>query len=173
MTAPDDDDLKRLAATDHGAFIAELDRQIGEWQALISSRTPEGDAELARFVSAALADEEAQPADDEERWVIAVLREHGRETREVRPDDAGAIMARFRAACERMNTDPATRARIDAIIAETEPAARRCPDDAVCHHGCSRGCFRVACCGPLSGVYANDDWPHRIWKQYQDTDGEL
>lgn len=38
-----------------------------------------------------------------------------------------------------------------------------CPDGGACHHSCPdgslRNCFRVACCAPLSGVYANDRWP--------------
>jgi len=120
-----------------------------------------------------LTDEEARPApDDGESWVIAILREARREF------DADAAMARYRAAVRRMETDPSYRACIDRIIAEVDAeiaaeAPRRCPDDAVCHHGCTRGCFRVACAGPLTGVYAGDDWPHSIWKQYQDTDGEL
>lgn len=45
---------------------------------------------------------------------------------------------------------------------------RRCPDGGACHHKCdSVGglgqpagyCYRVECCGPLSGVFPNDEWP--------------
>lgn len=35
----------------------------------------------------------------------------------------------------------------------------QCPDDGVCHHDCCQSCFRVLHCGPLSGVYVDDDWP--------------
>lgn len=37
-----------------------------------------------------------------------------------------------------------------------------CPDGGTCHHGCMEGdCFRVRTCEPLSGVFANDEWPAR------------
>lgn len=40
----------------------------------------------------------------------------------------------------------------------------QCPDGGTCHHHCGipafhGRCFRVESCGPLSGVYPNDDWP--------------
>lgn len=39
----------------------------------------------------------------------------------------------------------------------------RCPDDGTCHHyGCHDGCFRVRTCGPLSGVYPDDEWPDEV-----------
>lgn len=42
---------------------------------------------------------------------------------------------------------------------------RKCPDDGTCHHECGdRGCFRVACCEPLSNVFPNDEWPQPIWE---------
>jgi hypothetical protein len=34
-----------------------------------------------------------------------------------------------------------------------------CPDGGTCHHNCADSCFRVGSCGPLSGVFPNDDWP--------------
>jgi hypothetical protein len=37
-----------------------------------------------------------------------------------------------------------------------------CPDGGVCHHSCSDSCSRVASCGPLSGVYPNDQWPPNL-----------
>lgn len=43
-----------------------------------------------------------------------------------------------------------------------EMAAGRCPDGGTCHHGCYASdvsCYRVAYCGPLSGVFPNDRWP--------------
>lgn len=41
---------------------------------------------------------------------------------------------------------------------------RACPDEGTCHHGCEVGrpCFRVLCCGPLSGVYPRDEWPQDL-----------
>ena len=40
---------------------------------------------------------------------------------------------------------------------------RECPDGGTCHHECSPpACFRVKCCGPLSGVYPRDEWPADI-----------
>lgn len=44
----------------------------------------------------------------------------------------------------------------------------RCPDDGTCHHDCVVGvCFRVHCCGPLSGVFPDDEWPVEIVKTNQ------
>lgn len=34
-----------------------------------------------------------------------------------------------------------------------------CPDQGTCHHGCRESCWRVANCGPLSGVFPNNEWP--------------
>lgn len=42
---------------------------------------------------------------------------------------------------------------------------RRCPDDGRCWHECTavgKGCFRVFCAGPLSGVYTEDMWPANV-----------
>lgn len=36
-----------------------------------------------------------------------------------------------------------------------------CPDGGTCHHKCLVSCYRVECCGPLSGVFENDEWPTR------------
>jgi hypothetical protein len=38
----------------------------------------------------------------------------------------------------------------------------RCPDGGTCHHWCGRKCFRVQTCGPLSGVYPDDEWPAEV-----------
>ena len=39
-------------------------------------------------------------------------------------------------------------------------SAGDCPDYGACHHDCGDGpCFRVQYCGPLSGVYPDDEWP--------------
>lgn len=40
--------------------------------------------------------------------------------------------------------------------------ARPCPDGGACHHSCAGPCFRVQSCGPLSGVYPDDEWPPRV-----------
>lgn len=43
--------------------------------------------------------------------------------------------------------------------------AMSCPDGGTCHHLCSQiggGCFRVAFCGPLSGVYPDNQWPEEV-----------
>jgi hypothetical protein len=39
-----------------------------------------------------------------------------------------------------------------------------CPDGGTCHHQCKVAgpCFRVLCCGPLSGVYPGDAWPQGV-----------
>lgn len=38
-----------------------------------------------------------------------------------------------------------------------------CPDGGTCHHSClGRDCFRVRTCAPLSGVYADDEWPEGL-----------
>lgn len=39
-----------------------------------------------------------------------------------------------------------------------------CPDGGTCHHDCglTGACFRVRCCGPLSGVFPDDAWPGEI-----------
>lgn len=40
-----------------------------------------------------------------------------------------------------------------------------CPDSGTCHHECRPGpCFRVLCCGPLSGVYPENEWPAEVTK---------
>lgn len=39
---------------------------------------------------------------------------------------------------------------------------RLCPDLGTCHHGCTKGCFRVAHCGPLPGVFVDDEWPEGV-----------
>lgn len=42
-----------------------------------------------------------------------------------------------------------------------------CPDGGTCHHLCEVGrCFRVQCCGPLSGVFAGNQWPQHILRMY-------
>ena len=37
-----------------------------------------------------------------------------------------------------------------------------CPDGGTCHHSCTSVCYRVRCCGPLSGTYPGDRWPAEI-----------
>jgi hypothetical protein len=38
-----------------------------------------------------------------------------------------------------------------------------CPDGGACHHNCEiTHCFRVESCGPLTGVYPNDEWPANV-----------
>lgn len=37
-----------------------------------------------------------------------------------------------------------------------------CPDGGTCHHQCQAACFRVQCCGPLSGVYPRNTWPPEV-----------
>lgn len=39
---------------------------------------------------------------------------------------------------------------------------KQCPDGAVCNHDCESRCFRVDNCGPLSGVYPDDEWPSEM-----------
>lgn len=42
-------------------------------------------------------------------------------------------------------------------------AENRCPDDGACHHACPGDeCWRVANCGPLSGVFPGNEWPDRV-----------
>jgi hypothetical protein len=45
---------------------------------------------------------------------------------------------------------------------------RACPDQGRCHHECPPGaCFRVHCCGPLSGTYPGDTWPAEVRAAYE------
>lgn len=44
--------------------------------------------------------------------------------------------------------------------------AKGCPDGGTCHHTCERVCFRVDGCGPLSGVYPDDQWPDDVKRQH-------
>src|SRR5689334_16823604 len=45
----------------------------------------------------------------------------------------------------------------------SEPERQECPDGGRCHHACGNDpCFRVQCCGPLSGVYYKDRWPDAV-----------
>lgn len=46
----------------------------------------------------------------------------------------------------------------------------KCPDGGKCHHGCSEICWRVGCCGPLSGVFPGDEWPEEIQKAHSERD---
>lgn len=42
-----------------------------------------------------------------------------------------------------------------------------CPDGGRCHHACQPNeCYRVRCCAPLSGVYADERWPFEVQRQY-------
>jgi hypothetical protein len=53
-------------------------------------------------------------------------------------------------------------ARIIREQAEATPRDKaECPDGGTCHHKCpgAASCFRVAYCGPLSGVFPGDEWP--------------
>lgn len=43
-----------------------------------------------------------------------------------------------------------------------------CPDGGTCHHNCQDKCFRVQCCGPLSGVYADDEWPADVVAEHEE-----
>lgn len=44
---------------------------------------------------------------------------------------------------------------------------RACLDQGACHHDCAdKACFRVACCGPLSGVFPGDEWPDEVREQH-------
>lgn len=58
-------------------------------------------------------------------------------------------------------------------MAERQSVPAGCPDGGTCHHACplinGHGvpCFRVLCCGPLSGVYAGDTWPGIIRRTHQ------
>jgi hypothetical protein len=53
------------------------------------------------------------------------------------------------------------------------PSDRECPDGGACHHDCTRGCFRVAWAGPLSGVFPGDTWPAEIVAGSGTQDGVL
>lgn len=49
----------------------------------------------------------------------------------------------------------------------------RCPDDGTCHHDCDdNACFRVRSCGPLSGVFVNDEWPAEVRAAHAETPPE-
>ena len=57
---------------------------------------------------------------------------------------------------------------------ETAAPPRTCPDEGTCHHWCQPGrpCFRVLCCGPLSGVYPGDAWPQDVREIALELDDE-
>lgn len=46
-----------------------------------------------------------------------------------------------------------------------------CPDGGACARACISACLRVRNCGPLSGVYANDEWPTEVVLAHQEKDG--
>jgi hypothetical protein len=170
-------DLKQLAETDHGAFLDELDARIARFGNRVRSGSPAGIAEGTAFLRNMLASPEAREMGlTEQDWVHQILRQ---ETDPPDGDEAAtaARMEHFREGLERMRTDPEYAAHIDRLVAEADAeiaaGPRGCPDGAICHHGCSYGCFRVAAAGPLTGVYPGDDWPHAIWKTHHDTDGVL
>jgi hypothetical protein len=169
-------DLRQLAGADHDAFEEELEARMARFWDRARSGSPEGLAEFTWFLGNMFADPLAAGTEPPD-WVAAILREQASP-----PDEDEAVvqarMERFHAGLERLRTDPeyaahtaAIAAGADADLAAAEP--RSCPDEGVCHHGCSRGCFRVAAAGPLTGVYPGDDWPHAVWKQHHDTDGVL
>lgn len=47
--------------------------------------------------------------------------------------------------------------------------AAQCPDGGRCWHECAAACFRVQHCGPLSGVYLEDQWPEAIKQEQEDV----
>jgi hypothetical protein len=54
-------------------------------------------------------------------------------------------------------------ARQTLVAAEDDSEWKRCPDDGRCWHDCKdKECFRVHCCGPLSGIYPDNQWPEHI-----------
>lgn len=53
----------------------------------------------------------------------------------------------------------------------TEGADFRCPDDAVCHHGCVETCWRVGTCEPLSATGWGSTWPEGINTAPRRVDG--
>lgn len=55
-------------------------------------------------------------------------------------------------------------------MATESKTSQTCPDSGICHHMCEEdgnGCFRVGFCGPLSGVFPNNEWPQQIVEQEQ------
>lgn len=53
--------------------------------------------------------------------------------------------------------------KIDPITEASLGQPPFCPDGGACHHECKgRDCFRVRCCGPLSDVYKDDEWPEAL-----------
>jgi len=56
------------------------------------------------------------------------------------------------------------------LLEESSDAGKRkkCPDGGTCHHECKDKCWRVSYCGPLSGVFPNDDWPSDIKIEHKD-----
>ena len=40
--------------------------------------------------------------------------------------------------------------------------SNQCPDGGACHHWCGIECYRVHNCGPLSGVFPEDEWPKSV-----------
>jgi len=53
----------------------------------------------------------------------------------------------------------------DTLLDALNEDNRRCPDGGACHHSCTDKCYRVECCGPLSGVFPNDEWPDALTEE--------
>lgn len=70
-----------------------------------------------------------------------------------------------------VNPDEAVAIR-DALL-KLFPLTTGCPDGGHCHHECSIGCYRVECCGPLSGVYHNDVWPTDVVEANTPSNGHI
>lgn len=48
-----------------------------------------------------------------------------------------------------------------------------CPDGGSCHHECQAACLRVLLCGPLSGVFPEDEWPPGMRERARAAQNEL
>lgn len=59
----------------------------------------------------------------------------------------------------------------EAECAEGIPGAG-CPDGGTCHHDCTRACFRVLSCGPLSGAFEGDRWPEAVAQAHRKAEGD-
>lgn len=58
--------------------------------------------------------------------------------------------------------------KIDPITDASLGQPPFCPDGGACHHECqARDCFRVRCCGLLSDVYPDDEWPEALLAHFR------
>lgn len=89
-----------------------------------------------------------------------------------RPESGEIVNAEGLFVYVRYDGDRAVKA---TLVSDLVLQAGRCPDGGTCHHLCATAaaCFRVDCCGPLSGVYPGDRWPAEVLAEHVPGGGVL